>query len=88
MGGETYWNNYYQSIQLGFQLTAADENEVEVNIRLPQGFGLWCKGNTNNGKILFISMVRELLFEKVICVETDSEKLKILRKRIQEKRSR
>lgn len=64
MGGKSYWNNYYQSIQLGFQLTSTDAYEVEVNFSLPKDFSMWCKGNTNNGKILFISMVRELLFEK------------------------
>lgn len=64
MGGKSYWNNYYKSIQLGFQLTSTDAYEVEVNISMPKDFSLWCKGNTNNGKILFISMVRELLFEK------------------------
>jgi amino acid adenylation domain-containing protein len=64
MDGKSYWNNYLQNIDLGIQLNSNDLDETEKEIQIPSVFNQWCKGNVNNGKILFISIIRELLFKQ------------------------
>jgi amino acid adenylation domain-containing protein len=61
MDGKSYWIDYFQRIDLGIQLTLIDSTETETIYQLPSVFEQWCKGNVNNGKILFISITRELL---------------------------
>lgn len=46
-----------QSIHLSSEDTFRQSQDFE----LPEIFSGWCKGNINNGKVLFISIVRELL---------------------------
>ena len=64
MDGKSYWLDYFQKIDLGIQLTSSDPTEIVKKVQFPAVFDQWCKGNINNGKILFISIIRELLFEQ------------------------
>lgn len=64
MDGKSYWIDYFQKIDLGIQLTSIDSTETEKIYQFPSVFEQWCKGNVNNGKILFISIIRELLFKQ------------------------
>lgn len=64
MDGKSYWLDYFQKIDLGIQLTSSDPTEIVKKVQFPAVFHQWCKGNINNGKILFISIIRELLFEQ------------------------
>jgi acyl-coenzyme A synthetase/AMP-(fatty) acid ligase/aryl carrier-like protein len=47
-----------QSIHLSSENTFRQSQDFQ----LPEIFSGWCKGNINNGKVLFISIVRELLY--------------------------
>lgn len=42
-------------------LSSEDTFRQSQDFQLPEIFSGWCKGNINNGKVLFISIVRELL---------------------------
>ena len=64
MDNKTYWLDYYQKIDLGLQLTSSEAREIELEFQLHNVFIQWCKGNVNNGKILFVSIIRELLFKQ------------------------
>ena len=64
MEGKSYWVHYFQKIDLGIQLTSSEPNEIEKKFQFPSTFDQWCKGNVNNGKILFISILRELFFKQ------------------------
>ena len=64
MEGKSYWVHYFQKIDLGIQLTSSEPNEIEKKFQFPSTFEQWCKGNVNNGKILFISILRELFFKQ------------------------
>ena len=64
MDGKSYWLDYFKKIDLGIQLTSSDPTEIVKKVQFPAVFDQWCKGNINNGKILFISIIRELLFEQ------------------------
>ena len=63
MDRKSYWVDYCERINLGIQLPSSSGHLTEIvktNL-LPAIFSQWCKGNVNNGKVLFTSLIRELL---------------------------
>ena len=64
MDSKTFWNDYFQKSELGLQLNYLSDEEIVSSYKLPDNFNSWCKGNVNNAKFLFVSIIRELLHEK------------------------
>ena len=81
MDSKTFWNDYFQKSELGLQLNYLSDEEIVSSYKLPDNFNSWCKGNVNNAKFLFVSIIRELLHEKetkiVISVSIGQKKLPI-----------
>jgi acyl-CoA synthetase (AMP-forming)/AMP-acid ligase II/aryl carrier-like protein len=63
MDSKSFWDDYFQKTEFGFQLTLHSEEKKQTEYLLPGIFHTWCKGNINNAKFLLASILRELLFE-------------------------
>ena len=65
-----YWNNYLLGSSLGFPLEGRFTSNVDFSFLLPEELSHWCKGNLNNGKLLLISIIREVFQENdlIICL--------------------
>jgi amino acid adenylation domain-containing protein len=63
MEGVAYWIHYLKKINLGVQLPINGSIATKKTFQLPEDFNQWCKGNVNNGKVLLISIIREILHQ-------------------------
>lgn len=66
MDSKSFWNDYFQKSEIGLQLNYLSDEEIVSFYKLPHNFNSWCKGNINNAKFLFVSIVRKLLHENDI----------------------
>jgi len=62
MEGKIYWQEYLSNTKFGLPLEVAQSPNIVSEFILPQIFKSWCKGNVNNGKLLLLSIVRELIY--------------------------
>ncbi len=61
MEGKVYWQEYMSKTKFGLPLEASQLLNGQSEFALPLIFKTWCKGNVNNGKLLLLSIVRELI---------------------------
>ncbi len=62
MEGKIYWQEFLGRTRFGLPLEISNSPNVLSEFVLPAVFNIWCKGNVNNGKLLLLSIVRELFF--------------------------